>query len=241
MWLPKWLGENYCRLYAEVGTRMFDFGDALRTLQQPEGKLRVILSELRRSGFMDVIARKNRKRMYRLADPREVASILGRGIGLQKVPDVIRAILRSFLHGLFESYGERVVSIVLYGSFARERYGPESDIDLLLVIDGYKRDEEFYFETANELITKQWELAREYHVVTPYPLSVEQAKYHRPIYLDIIIDGVTLYDKGGFISGVFEEIRGRLAELGAKRYELPDGSWYWILKPEVKEGEVFEI
>jgi hypothetical protein len=55
------------------------------------------------------------------------------------------------------------------------------------------------------------------------------------------VDGQILYDRDGFITKVFEEIRRRLAELGAKRYELPDGSWYWVLKPEVKEGEVFEI
>jgi hypothetical protein len=57
----------------------------------------------------------------------------------------------------------------------------------------------------------------------------------------MVVDGEILYDRGGFMANVFGEIRKRLVELGANRYELPDGSWYWILKPEVKEGEVFEI
>jgi hypothetical protein len=40
---------------------------------------------------------------------------------------------------------------------------------------------------------------------------------------------------------ILDEIRARLRQLGAVRRELPNGSKYWILKPVVREGEVFEI
>ncbi len=35
--------------------------------------------------------------------------------------------------------------------------------------------------------------------------------------------------------------RNRLQELGAKKVSLPDGSYYWDLKPNWKPKEVIEI
>ena len=241
MWLPKWLGQSYCKLQAEFGAGEFQFEEALKVLHQTDGRLRVILSGLRRNGFLDVVAKKGRKRIYRLADPSEVTLSLGKGIDLQKVPEPARAALRSYLKGLFERYGKRVISIVLYGSFSRGGWEPESDIDLLLVIDGFNRDESLIFENTDKLVWMQWELNRNYHKVQPYCLTKEQASYHRPIYLDMTVEGMILYDEGGFVDGVFKEIRARLFELGAKRYRLPSGAWYWVLKPDLKLGEVVEI
>jgi predicted nucleotidyltransferase len=235
------LGIHYSKLYAEFGTREFYFEDAQKGLGVKDTELRAILSGLRRSGFLDVLARHGRRRVYRIPDPAEVMFLAGKGIDLRGLPEVIRPALRSYLKGLFDRYESRVVSVVLYGSFSMNKYNKESDIDLLVVIDDYKWEDPLCIEPAEDLAFRQWELERRYHKIQPFPLRPEQARYHRPIYLDMTVDGQILYDRDGFITKVFEEIRRRLAELGAKRYELPDGSWYWVLKPEVKEGEVFEI
>jgi hypothetical protein len=241
MWVPRWLGEVYCELYAEFGTKEFEFGQALERLGRNERELRVFLSGLRRCGFVDVLGRKGRKRVYRVADPAEVAMLLGKKIDLRGLPEVIRPVLRSYLRGLFERYGERVVSVVLYGSFGRGEYARESDIDLLLVIEGYHWRESLSFDTADELALKQWRLSGHYHKVVPYPLTPEQARYHRPIYLDMTVDGRVLYDRGGFITNILDGVRRRLAELGAKRCRLPSGARYWVLKPDLRPGEVVEI
>lgn len=239
--LPRWLADHYCKLYAEFNAGEFSFDDALQLLGVEADKLRIILSNLRKRGFVDVFARRGRKRVYRVADPSEVALLMGKGIDLNQLPETIRPVVRSYLRGLFDRYDKRVVSIVLYGSFGRGKYNKESDIDLLLVIEGYRWDEPLAVEEAERLAIRQWELERSYHKVQPYPLRPEQASYHRPIYLDITIEGKVLYDRGGFISGVLDDVRRRLAELGAERHELPDGSWYWVLKPKVEEGETIEI
>ena len=36
-------------------------------------------------------------------------------------------------------------------------------------------------------------------------------------------------------------LRRRLAELGSRRIELADGSWYWDLKPDLRPGEMIEL
>ena len=241
MWIPRWLGKYYCKLYSEFDTREFKFEEALERLGIDEQRLRLILSNLRRSAFLDVLARRNRKRIYRLAEPSEVVFLQGKNIDLRRVPEVIRPILRSYLKELFDRYKDRIISVVLYGSFSRGVYNKRSDIDLLLVIDGYRWREPLHVQAAEELAYRQWELEGRYHTVQPYPLRPEQAKYHHPLYLDISMDGIILYDKNNFIKNILMEVGRKLAELGARRYSLPDGSWYWMLKPEVKEGEVVEI
>jgi hypothetical protein len=39
----------------------------------------------------------------------------------------------------------------------------------------------------------------------------------------------------------FKAIKEKLKKLGSKKVVLPDSSWYWDLKPDMKPGEVIEI
>jgi len=43
------------------------------------------------------------------------------------------------------------------------------------------------------------------------------------------------------MENVLRRLSERLKELGSRRVYLPDGSWYWILKPTIKRGEILEI
>ena len=45
-------------------------------------------------------------------------------------------LLRRCVQAIRETYGDRLAGIVLYGSVARGDDGPESDIDLLVLIEG---------------------------------------------------------------------------------------------------------
>jgi predicted nucleotidyltransferase len=45
-------------------------------------------------------------------------------------------ILREFREGLDQIYGSRLVRVVLFGSQAREEAEPDSDIDVMLVLEG---------------------------------------------------------------------------------------------------------
>ena len=45
-------------------------------------------------------------------------------------------ILREFREGLEQIYGPRLVRVVLFGSQARDEAEPDSDIDVMLVLEG---------------------------------------------------------------------------------------------------------
>ena len=51
-------------------------------------------------------------------------------------PDDILPLVRRVKARLEEAYGARFAGLVLYGSYARGEAGPDSDVDLLVLLDG---------------------------------------------------------------------------------------------------------
>jgi hypothetical protein len=71
--------------------------------------------------------------------------------------------------------------------------------------------------------------------------TAQQLATHPWILLDITHHGVILYDPGGVLARELDAVRRRLRHLGSRRVELPDGSWYWDLKPDWRPGDVVEL
>lgn len=143
--------------------------------------------------------------------------------------------------------GENLVSFVVYGSIARGAGAPGSDVDLVLVFRSLPapRHERFlvWYRALEELRAAHGALLAD---GCPFdwsvlPLTEGEARYHSPLYLDITLDGRLLLDRGGFFAGVLDGLRARMRELGSRRVELADGSWYWDLKPGMRFGEVVEL
>lgn len=70
--------------------------------------------------------------------------------------------------------------------------------------------------------------------------SPEEAKKGSPLFLDMVEDAQILFDKGGFFSALLKRLEKRLKALGARRV-WEGNAWYWVLKPDFRPGEVFEI
>ncbi len=64
---------------------------------------------------------------------------------------------------------------------------------------------------------------------------------HPPILLDIVEDGILLHDKDDFLRNVLLAIRETLTKLGSRRVVTTRGSYYWVLKPDIKPGEIVRI
>lgn len=164
--------------------------------------------------------------------------------------DFYKELLERFLDLLKESAGDSLLSYILYGSVAREEAKASSDIDLLLI---FNKAPDNYHRRLDHVLEVQRRLEREkaYKEVTrklgiePFLsyliLSREEAEENRYIYLDMVEDAKTLYDRYNFFAEKLEEIKKRLRALGSKRIRLADGTWYWDLKPDLKRGEVFSL
>jgi uncharacterized protein len=162
------------------------------------------------------------------------------------VPSALQEPFRSALQLAVDTWraelGERLVSLVLFGSVARGEARENSDIDVLIVAKGFPRS----LRDRRGPLLAAWERARaerslpwiEWNLVTKTP---EEAWFHSPLFLDMVEDGVLLFDRQGFFGAVLEQMRVRMRELGSRRVRLDDGSWYWDLKPDYRFGDVVEI
>ena len=158
-------------------------------------------------------------------------------------------LLRELLKLLFEVFREGLVTVAVFGSVARGESKPTSDTDILVIAENMPGSMSERMEVlAGVLMRLEGSEAcrrlRERGVSTWvqfHPLRVDEARLHRPIYLDMVEDAVILHDRGGFFKSILNGLRGRLEMLGARRVRLRDGSWLWDLKPDIKRGEFVEI
>ena len=162
-----------------------------------------------------------------------------------RVPESLQEPFRSALVAAVDVWlesGERLISIVLFGSVARGQAKAESDIDVLLVAEGLPRS----LADRRRPFLEAWERARaarglpyvEWNLVTKTP---DEARVRSPLYLDLVEDAILILDRHGFFDAVLSGMRARMRELGSRRIHLSDGSWYWDLKPDFRFGDVVEI
>jgi hypothetical protein len=165
----------------------------------------------------------------------------------KRAQDEVNRLLSKLVEALKDRFGQELVSVVLFGSFARGDFHGRSDIDLLIVIEELppsQFERSRLFDEAVRKLMSEFKPLREMGYLCqfmPIMKSREEAAYHSPIYLDMIEEGVILYDKDGFLESVLRRMKRRLEELGARRKFLKGGGWYWDLKPDYKPGEVIEI
>ncbi len=143
-------------------------------------------------------------------------------------------------------YGESLISVVVYGSVARGSQNFDSDLDPLIIADQLpngrmKRIREFEaVEARIEPFLKSLQKEGINSRISALIKTPEEAKRGSPLFLDMVEDAQILFDKGGFFSVLLKRLKKRLKVLGARRI-WKGNAWYWVLKPDLKPGEVFEI
>jgi len=152
-----------------------------------------------------------------------------------------------------EELSHNLVSIALYGSSVKESFKMgESDVDMLYIVEDdvenflaheaevFKRFRSTYEYAAFDHWFKMRGLYG-YPEITVTSLRRSHALNFQPIYLDMILHRAILYDKNNFLKSLIQRLQNRLKALGAERIEYTDGLWYWVLKPDLKPGEILEI
>ena len=89
-----------------------------------------------------------------------------------------------------DMYGERLVDIILYGSFARNGATPDSDIDIAVVL----KDEVAVMKEIDRISDSLYPLALEYgELISVYPMSREELEDTVwPLYYHIRTEGVKI-------------------------------------------------
>ena len=129
--------------------------------------------------------------------------------------ETLRDVAEDFARRVRTALGDRVDSIVLYGSVARGDAGPDSDVDVLIVGSGN--------DGVGKAVRKvESDQAQE----TGYRFFVETTTYDRnefleyrrlgsPLVMNILEDGVVLYD-----TGIFSKMRAESVQMPNTEIEV---------------------
>lgn len=142
----------------------------------------------------------------------------------------------------------KVRSIVLFGSVARGEQSQRSDVDIIVVSDlfpeSYSARLDLLRPIFQEAKSKEsyLQLLKAGHRLSfsAVPYRPEDLIETPPLLLDVSEDGIVLYDDG-LMRKKLAELKERLHALGSKRIRTRSGKRYWVLKPDLKPGEIIEI
>lgn len=245
MWISKWLGELYSRLYSRFGLEPFTFSEAREFLSLSEGRLSVAFSKLHSKRVLLVFER-GKPRLYRLLDPDNfffLASGLVKNVDkigseryVKLVLDCLRIVMRSL----------DLESFAVYGSVARGSASKSSDVDILLISDSLEGSLGSRIEKlcgVEEPLDGELRWLRKHGIYASlsfYPLRRSEARELPLLFLDLTEEAVVLYDRSGFLEATLLELKGSLLKQGARRIVLSKERWYWDLKPGFRFGERIE-
>jgi predicted nucleotidyltransferase len=230
-WVPEWLGKSYSKLWQTFGPREFSLDQAEEALSVERSYLLNIMSRLARQGY----AARVQRGQYRVWSPEYIAASVAGYIQFGRLErDTHGSALKSIVSDLLQHFGDRLVSVVVFGSVARGNHTNESDIDVLVIVRHWKkrvmaRVEELTAATeeTSRLLIYLWVSEGAYSPIQWYPLDMEDAGALRPLYLDMTIDAVVVYDRNRFFTDVLERLRLLLHQTGTARVALPDGGHVW--------------
>ncbi|MHB1126529.1 MAG: nucleotidyltransferase family protein [Bacillota bacterium] len=163
---------------------------------------------------------------------------------------MIREKFREFLEEILAQthayYGDRLVTLGVFGSVGRGKPRADSDIDLILVADDLpagrlKRMQEFeQIENKLELSLQRLKKSGISTCLSPVIKSPAEVKAGSLLFLDMIEDTLYLYDRRDYFRLFLNEFQKRLVSLGARKVKRGN-AWHWVLKKNYRAGEVFEL
>ena len=152
----------------------------------------------------------------------------------------ITKLLERLTRSCREHYGDRLISLAVFGSVGRGTPHPGSDVDLLLVVNNLPegriarvRD----FAAVENALAASEENQVELSPIFKTPEEIERGT---PLLLDMVEDARMLFDRDDFLKCALKNLNDRLQRLGARRI-WQGNAWYWDLKPDYKAGEIFEV
>jgi len=80
--LPKWLMQRYSLLWVKFKDKEFNHEQATKTLPDDERMVSVILSEMRKAGWLEMRLDPEdaRKRLYKLKNPEKIVFEISKGV-----------------------------------------------------------------------------------------------------------------------------------------------------------------
>lgn len=111
------------------------------------------------------------------------------------MPNATRNLIDSYIESLRRIYGDHLKQVILYGSYARGDNRPDSDIDIMLLLDLTDMEIKEYFHDLSDIT---FDYLMDYDLDIS-PIAIDMAHFSKwvdcyPFYNNVRKEGVILYD-----------------------------------------------
>lgn len=110
------------------------------------------------------------------------------------MPQILNGILKKYVEDIHQLYGEQLKAVILYGSYARGDFQPDSDIDIMILVDLAEQE---IVEKGHKLSAMTFEYDFDFDLsIMPIVKNIDHFnKWLRsyPFYYNIKKEGVELY------------------------------------------------
>ncbi len=126
-------------------------------------------------------------------------------------------------------FEDKLIAIVVFGSYARGDFKESSDIDLFAIIEGLPQRHFERTTLISSLVTPHF--SRGITVIAK--TKGEFLSAFPPLYLDLALDGKVAYDTHGFVKERSTQIRAIIEQAGIFREKrgTREHRWHWHLPP----------
>lgn len=151
--------------------------------------------------------------------------------------EIYDAFLKIFVVEVSEKLGDKILSMVVFGSVSRGQAKGDSDIDMFVFYDDKKVGLEEVESVFNEVVV-ELRNSDEYGKllnrgifpeIYPFLISRSKARDILWVSLDATEDGVIIKDVNGFGREVMRGIGSKVGQMGGRRVKFASGGWCWML------------
>ena len=140
----------------------------------------------------------------------------------------IKEALRPLVESLRDGMGQNLIALVLFGSRSRGAQRRASDWDIFVLARSLPVSPMKRYARLRSLRNEEPEGGVSFLAKT----QIEFEEGFPSFYLDLALDGVILYDTGGYMEAKLERIKEIIKETGLKRERIPGGFfWDWKKYP----------
>lgn len=160
--------------------------------------------------------------------------------------EVFERIVGGMRDGVEQVYGERLVSLAVFGSVATGTMRPDSDIDVLVVVDPLPEGRMARvreFERVERTVEPFLDAAARqgvHTILAPVFKTPNEVRRGSPLFLDMTHSVRILFDRDRFLTRYLADLGQKLEALGARRVRK-GGGYYWLLTPDFQPGDVIEL
>lgn len=157
-------------------------------------------------------------------------------------------LIKEFIELLKDHFQDGLVSVALFGSVAQGTAKKESDIDLCIIVKELPESRYQRYKIISPLLQKLREnpsynlLYNQgyYPEISTVLFTGNEIEHTKSILLDMVDEAEILIDDGTFERRL-NTLKERLKRLGSQKVYLDDGTYYWLLKPDIEFGEVITL